>query len=72
MKECLLDDFLERMRRWVSSEAIRKVYLTDNGQLVLHFDDGARSVYRITDCSESHIREILEDFQEKGVDVTCG
>jgi hypothetical protein len=72
VKECLLDDFLERMTHWLSAETVRKVYLTGNGQLVLHFTDDARSVYRITDCSAAHIREILESFQEKGLDVTCG
>ncbi len=72
MKECLLDDFLERMAGWLSSETIRKVVVNDSGQLVLYFTDDARSVYRITDCSAAHIKEILTDFQEKGIDVASG
>jgi hypothetical protein len=71
VKECLLDDFLERMTGW-SSETIRKVVVNDSGQLVLYFTDDARSVYRITDCSAAHIKEILADFQEKGIDVASG
>lgn len=72
MKECLLDDFLERMRGWLSSETVRKVYLTDNDQLVVIFADDARSVYRIKGCSAEHIRKVLEEFQERGLDVAIG
>jgi hypothetical protein len=72
LKECLLDDFLEMMARWLSSDTVQKVYLNNAGQLVMHFTDGARSVYRITDCSAAHVRDVLEGFQEKGIDVTCG
>ena len=72
MKECILDDFLDMMRSWLSAETVRKVYLTDNVQLVIHFTDDARSVYRIKDCSAAHIRNVLQDFQENGIDVTCG
>ena len=69
MKTCNLDDFLEGIHPWLSTEYIRKAYLDDDGNFVVAFKDGVKNVYHINDCNEARLKAILTDFQEKGIAV---
>ena len=69
MKTCVLSDFMKSLRPWLSSSYIRKAYLNENGHFVLIFTDGIRNVYRIDDCEEAQLKNILEDMKREGVQM---
>lgn len=67
MKTCSLSQFLESLEPWLSTEYIRKGRLNEHGDVVLMFNDGVNNVYRITDCTESQLRGIIEKIRGKGI-----
>ncbi len=69
METCLLTDFLESIKPWLSQDYIRKAYLDGNDHMVLLFNDNVKNVYRIDDCTREQMVEILKDLKQKGIDV---
>ena len=69
METCNLSDFMKTLTPWLSKDYIRKVYLDDNGYVVLLFTDGVRNKYRIDDCNAAQIKTVLEDLKKQGVRV---
>ena len=69
MKACSLADFMEELAPWLSSDYIRKVYLDDQGHVVVMFLDGIRNAYHIDDCTEAEIKAALKDLKKKGLVV---
>ena len=69
MKACSLADFMEELTPWLSSDYIRKVYLDDQGHVVVMFLDGIRNAYDIDDCTEAEIKAALKDLKKKGLIV---
>ena len=72
MKECLLEDFMENVSRWLTSDQVEKIFVNRNGQLVIHFADGVSTVYRISDCSEERLEAVLRSLTDKGLRVDSG
>jgi hypothetical protein len=72
MKECLLEEFMENVSRWLTSDHVEKVFVNRNGQLVINFADGATTVYRISDCSEERLESVLRSLGNKGLRVDSG
>ena len=60
---------MKTLTPWLSKDYIRKVYLDDNGDVVLLFTDGVRNKYRIDDCNAAQIKTVLEDLKKQGVRV---
>jgi hypothetical protein len=69
MKTCRLDDFIQEITPWLSSDYIQKAYLDDKGHFVLMFVDGVRNAYHIQDCTEAQIKAVLKDLKQKGIAV---
>lgn len=69
MKTCNLTDFMAIIAPWLSSEYLKSVCKDDKGHLLLLFRDGVKDVYQIEDCTEEQLREVLESFKEKGIQV---
>jgi hypothetical protein len=69
METCLLNDFLESLKPWLSEEYIHSAYLDENGHMVLLFKDNVQNVYSIDDCTKEQLIDILKDLQGKGVKV---
>jgi hypothetical protein len=69
MKTCMLTDFMESMKPWLSNDYIHMAYLNENDHLVLLFKDNVQNVYRIDDCSKKQLMSLLTDLKNKGVDV---
>jgi len=69
MKTCSLTDFVEIITPWLSSEYLRSVNKDDKGHILLEFRDGVKEVYQIEDCTEGQLKEVLEGFKEKGIQV---
>ena len=69
METCLLTDFLESIKPWLSEGYIRKAYLDGNNHMVLLFNDNVKNVYRIDDCTKEQMIDIMKDLKRKGVDV---
>lgn len=67
MNTCSLTQFLESLEPWLSSDYIRKGRLDENGDVVLMFNDGVRNVYRITDCDQAQLDNIIEKIRNKGI-----
>lgn len=69
MKTCMLTDFLESMKPWLSKEYIQMAYLNEKDHLVLLFKDNVQNVYNINDCSKKQLKNILVDLKSKGIVV---
>ena len=69
MKTCSLNEFLEAVKPWLSTEYIRNAHVDENGNLVLDFNDGVKNVYRIDDCAAGQLKDILKDFKKRGIAV---
>ncbi len=69
MKTCSLNDFMEIITPWLSSEYLKSVYKDDKDHLLLLFRDGVKDVYQIEDCTEEQLREVLEHFKGNGIQV---
>jgi len=60
---------MESLRPWLSSKYIRQASLDEKGHFVLIFTDGIRDVYRIDDCEEAQLKQILDETKQQGVQV---
>lgn len=69
MKQCSLRDFMEELKPWLDTNHIRSAELSGGDQFILHFLDGMKNVYRIDDCNEAQIREIVTNLKKKGIAV---
>jgi len=69
MKTCMLTDFLESMKPWLSKEYLHMAYLNENDHLVILFKDNVQNVYNINDCSKMQLKNILDDLKSKGIVV---
>ncbi|MBC8552804.1 MAG: hypothetical protein H8D23_24525 [Candidatus Brocadiales bacterium] len=69
MRACSLTDFMEIIDPWLSSEYLRRVYKDDKGHILLEFRDGVKDVYQIEDCTEEQLKEVLDGFKGKGIQV---
>jgi len=69
METCRLGDFLNVLEPWLDADYIRKVFLDNQGRLVLFFSDGGERVYRLDDCSQSQLQGILKDIGNKGIPI---
>ncbi|MFP4158151.1 MAG: hypothetical protein ACLFQ9_03640 [Desulfobacterales bacterium] len=67
MRTCSLSQFLESLEPWLSADYIRKGRINQDGDVVLMFNDGVNNVYRITDCTEPQLREIIEKIRKKNI-----
>ena len=67
MKTCTLDDFMQGIRPWISSEYIREAYIDEKENFVVRFLDGVKNVYRITDCNRSQLDSIIEKIRSNGI-----
>jgi len=70
MKNCSLNDFVASLKPWLAGNYIRKAYINEKGDFVLHFLDNVTDVYHIDDCDDIQIRKILADLEKKGVTVS--
>lgn len=69
MKTCMLTDFLESLKPWLSKDYIQMAYLNENDHLVILFKDNVQNVYNINDCSKTQLKNILADLKSKGIVV---
>ncbi|MBN1832215.1 MAG: hypothetical protein JW896_08900 [Deltaproteobacteria bacterium] len=69
MKTCSLSEFMQAIDPWLSKDYIHKVCLDAHAQLTLIYTDGGGDTYRIDDCTESQLTEILEKIQKMGVEI---
>lgn len=69
METCRLGDFLKVLEPWLDKDYIRKVFLDTQGRLVLFFADGGERVYRLDDCDQSQLKDILVKIGNKGIPV---
>jgi accessory colonization factor AcfC len=69
METCMMTDFLESLKPWLSQDYIRTAYLNEEGHLVLLFKDNVKNVYNINDCSKMQLKNILADLKSKGIHV---
>ena len=72
MESCTLIDFLEMLKPWLDRDYIRKGYFDNSGNFRLFFTDGGEKVYRIDDCSEAGLKEVLQMLGDRGIPVETG
>ncbi len=69
MNTCSLSDFVEIIKPWLSSDYLQKASVDKEGRLTLLFTDGIQNVYHIDDCTEAQLKEVLDDFRKRGIQV---
>ena len=69
MPTCRINDFLKILRPWLDRDYIRKVYLDNQDQLVLYFADGGQNTYRIDDCNQAQLNELLDEIKQKEIPI---
>ena len=69
MKTCTLSDFMQSLNPWLNEDYVRSVVVDANHRLRLHFVDGGEAVYRIDDCTEDRLEEILDRLKNNGIPV---
>jgi hypothetical protein len=67
METCTLNDFIETLDPWLSDSYIQRGYLNEYGDIVLLFTDGVENVYRIDDCNEGQMSDIIEKIRKSGI-----
>ena len=72
METCSFIDFIQILTPWLDGDYIRKGYLDKKGNFKLFFADGGQKVYRIDDCSEDRLKEVLEMILSKGIPIERG
>lgn len=69
MKTCSVKDFMEELKPWLDSDHIRSVVIDEADHMVVHFLDGMKNVYEISDCDREQIVRILSDLEKKGIKI---
>jgi len=69
METCKLKDFIKVFEPWLDGDYIRKVFLTKEDHLVFFFSDGGQKDYLIDDCSKAQLKGILDDMQNRGINI---
>jgi hypothetical protein len=69
METCNFTHFMQVLKPWLNSDYIRKAYVDAKGDLRLMFVDGGEKMFRIDDCSQSQLKDILQDLNKSGVPV---
>ncbi len=54
---------------WLFKDYIGKVCVDAHDQLTLIFRDGGSNTYRINDCTESQLNDILEKLRKRGIPI---
>ena len=69
MQTCSFTDFMQVLKPWLDSYYIRKGYFDDKGNFNLYLTDGGQKSYRIDDCNEARLKEIVDLLLQKGIPV---
>jgi len=69
MRTCSLQDFMAELEPWLDSDHIRSAELDQHDHLILHFLDGMKNVYEISDCNRQQIGEVLSKLRQRGIPV---
>lgn len=69
MKTCTFVDFIKMIEPWLDRDYIRKGYLDQKGTFRIFFTDGGQKEYRIDDCTEARIAEVMEMMLARDIPV---
>ena len=69
MRSCSLNDFITELEPWLDRDHIRAAELDGQSRLILHFMDGMKNVYQISDCNRQQISQSLDVLRQKGIPV---
>lgn len=69
MEACKFIDFMKVFEPWLNEDYIRKAGLDNNGNFRLQLMDGGIKKYRIDDCSEAQLKDVIEMLQKHGLPV---
>lgn len=69
METCGFSDFMKVLGPWLNRDYVRKAFLDAAGNFRLMFVDGGEKVYRIDDCSQTQVNDVLKLLLKNGVAV---
>ncbi len=70
MKECSLNNFLDEVGPWLNDQFIHKAEADGKGNFLLHFLDGTKHAYAISDCNEREVTLVLDNLKSKGIAIS--
>ncbi|MDA8163485.1 MAG: hypothetical protein M0017_00440 [Desulfobacteraceae bacterium] len=70
MRTCSLNDFMEELRPWLDRDHVHRAEVDEHNHLVLHFTDGMKNVYEISDCDMYEVKEVLSRLKNEGILVS--
>lgn len=69
MGACNFVDFMKVFEPWINDDYIRKAGLDKKGYFKLQLMDGGTKNYRVDDCSEAQIKNVIKMLQQHGIPV---
>ncbi|MEJ2032426.1 MAG: hypothetical protein P8Y63_05195 [Deltaproteobacteria bacterium] len=69
MRTCSLNDFMDELKPWLDRDHIQSAELDEHNHLILHFMDGMKNVYEISDCDMYEVKDVLNGLKNKGIPV---
>jgi len=69
MESCNFIDFMNVFKPWLNADYIRKAGMDDNGNFRLQLVDGGIKNYRIDNCTQAQLKDVVAMLQSNGIPV---
>jgi hypothetical protein len=69
MKSCHFSNFIQTLKPWLNDDYIKSAFWDTQGNFRLQYVDGGEKVYRINDCSQAQLDDVLQMLKSGGVNL---
>lgn len=69
MEACKFVDFMKVFEPWINDDYVRKAGFDKTGHFMLQLIDGGIKNYRVDDCSEAQIKDVIKMLQKHSIPV---
>jgi hypothetical protein len=64
---CTFIDFVEALKPWLKDDKIKQASFDREGKFMVVFEDGAKNIYQVDDCTVKQVDEAVELMIKNGV-----
>lgn len=69
MESCTFIDFISVLKPWLNDDYVRKAGLDEKGNFRLQLTDGGVKNFKVSECNENRIKEVIAMLQGNGIPV---
>ena len=66
-KTCTFVDFVEALKPWLKDDLIKQASFDRKGKFTVVFEDGAKNIYQVDDCTAKQLDDAVELMRKNGV-----